>query len=154
MQRLGLTKLHLKKGTFELNLERAGGSNIPSNFDEDPAFYELSAPFQRHPRKSSAPLPKSEAPLSLHPGEDKSSSEIEGTFITSPMVGTYYSSPSPDEPSFVKVGDKIEKGQILCIIEAMKVMNEVKAGVSGHIAEMLVESGDPVEFGSKLFLIT
>ena len=70
------------------------------------------------------------------------------------MVGTFYSSPSPDDPHFVKVGDKIEKHTVVCIIEAMKVMNEVKAGVGGTVAEILIESGHPVEFGTKLFRIT
>lgn len=149
MERSGLTKLHLKKGTFELNLERAGG--LKSTFEEESAFYEDQTPFQRHPRMTSAPLPRSEAPPSFHSTEDKT--EVQGTFITSPMVGTFYSSPSPDDPPFVRVGDRIEKGEVLCIVEAMKVMNEVKAQVSGHVAEILVESGHPVEFGSKLFLI-
>jgi acetyl-CoA carboxylase biotin carboxyl carrier protein len=153
MERSGLTKLTLKKGSFELNLERAGGSGIPGNFDEEPVFYEDQTPFQKYPRRSSAPLPKSEAPPSFQ-SDDKSEKEVQGTFITSPMVGTYYSSPSPEDPAFVKVGDRIEKGEVLCIIEAMKVMNEVKAQVSGHVAEILIESGFPVEFGTKLFRIT
>lgn len=148
MERSGLSKLHLKKGSFELNLERAGG--LPGNFEEEPVYYEEQGPFHRHPRRGGAPLPRSEAPP-FQASEEKS--EVQGTFITSPMVGTFYSSPSPDDPPYVKVGDKIEKGEVLCIIEAMKVMNEVKAAVSGHIAEILVESGHPVEFGTKLFTI-
>src|SRR4029077_229169 len=80
--------------------------------------------------------------------------EALGSHITSPMVGTFYSAPSPDDPSFVKIGDKVDKNSVVCIIEAMKVMNEVKAGVSGTVAEVLVESGHPVEFGTKLFRIT
>jgi acetyl-CoA carboxylase biotin carboxyl carrier protein len=77
----------------------------------------------------------------------------ERTIITSPMVGTYYSSPSPDESPFVQVGDKVEEDTILCIIEAMKVMNEVKAGKAGIIAEIFVEDAHPVEFGTELFRI-
>ena len=74
-------------------------------------------------------------------------------YVTSPMVGTFYSSPSPDDPSFIKVGDKIDKNTLVCIIEAMKVMNEIKANVTGTIAEVLVEAGQPVEFGTKLFRV-
>jgi acetyl-CoA carboxylase biotin carboxyl carrier protein len=70
------------------------------------------------------------------------------------MVGTFYSSPSPDQPVFVKVGDRVSENTVVCIIEAMKVMNEVKAGVSGVVAEVLVSNAEAVEFGSKLFRIT
>ena len=80
--------------------------------------------------------------------------EEKGNFVTSPMVGTFYSSPAPDAPPFAKVGDKIDKNTVVCIIEAMKVMNEVKANVSGTVAEILVDSAHPVEFGTKLFRIT
>ena len=75
-------------------------------------------------------------------------------FITSPMVGTFYIAPSPEDPPFIKVGDKIEKDTLVCVIEAMKVMNEVKAGVTGIVAEILIDNAHPVEFGTKLFRIT
>lgn len=73
--------------------------------------------------------------------------------VVSPMVGTFYRSPAPDAPPFVKVGDRVQKGQTLCIIEAMKLMNEIEAEVSGEIVEILVENGQPVEYGQTLFLI-
>lgn len=79
--------------------------------------------------------------------------EAPGSYVTSPMVGTYYSAPSPDDPPFVKVGDKITKDTVVCIVEAMKVMNEVKAGIAGTVAEILPESGHPVEFGTKLLRV-
>ena len=79
--------------------------------------------------------------------------ENSGFFVTSPMVGTFYSSPAQDHTSYVKVGDSVEESSVVCIIEAMKVMNEVKAGKNGIIKEVLVENGHPVEFGSKLFRI-
>jgi acetyl-CoA carboxylase biotin carboxyl carrier protein len=75
-------------------------------------------------------------------------------YVISPMVGTCYASPSPEDPAFIKVGDRIEKDTVVCIVEAMKVMNEVKANVSGVVAEILVANGQPVEFGTKLFRIT
>ena len=71
--------------------------------------------------------------------------------ITSPIVGTFYRSPSPDEPVYFEVGDVVEKGDTVCIIEAMKVMNEVKAEKSGEIVEICVDDGDPVEYGQELF---
>jgi len=73
--------------------------------------------------------------------------------ITSPLVGTFYRASSPDAPPFVEVGAKVEKGQVLCIIEAMKIMNEIESDVSGVIKKILVENGQPVEYGEPLFLI-
>ena len=69
------------------------------------------------------------------------------------MVGTFYRKPSPDDPAFVKVGDSVKKGDTLCIIEAMKVMNEIQSEISGEIVEILVEDGSSVEFGQLLFKI-
>ena len=81
------------------------------------------------------------------------SKEVLGTIITSPMVGTFYESPSPDSESFVKLGDNVKKGQTLCIIEAMKLMNEIESDVSGEVIEILVKDGDMVEYGTPLFKI-
>jgi acetyl-CoA carboxylase biotin carboxyl carrier protein len=75
------------------------------------------------------------------------------SFITSPFVGTFYRAPSPDAPAFVEVGARVREGQSLCIVEAMKLMNEIEADSAGTILEILVENGKPVEFGQKLFKI-
>jgi acetyl-CoA carboxylase biotin carboxyl carrier protein len=74
-------------------------------------------------------------------------------YVTSPFVGTFYRSPSPDAPPFVEVGSAIREGQALCIIEAMKLMNEIEADCAGVIVELLVENGKPVEFGQRLFKV-
>jgi acetyl-CoA carboxylase biotin carboxyl carrier protein len=79
--------------------------------------------------------------------------ETDGMLVKSPIVGTYYDSPSPDAPSFVKVGDSVEPGQVLCIIESMKLMNEIEAETAGTIIAKLVENGRPVEYGEALFSI-
>ncbi|ATB27978.1 acetyl-CoA carboxylase biotin carboxyl carrier protein [Melittangium boletus] len=79
--------------------------------------------------------------------------EKPGHSVTSPFVGTFYRTPAPDQPSFVEVGSVVKKGQVLCIIEAMKLMNEIEADVAGRVAEILVENGQPVEFGQALFRI-
>jgi acetyl-CoA carboxylase biotin carboxyl carrier protein len=76
-----------------------------------------------------------------------------GTVITSPFVGTFYRSPSPDSPTFVEVGAQVKKGQVLCIVEAMKLMNEIEAELAGKVAEILVDNGSTVEFGQPLFRI-
>ncbi len=93
-----------------------------------------------------------EAPI-VQKVEAKPECIVEGELITSPMVGTFYQAPSPDSPPYVKVGDKVKKGQTLCIIEAMKIMNELEAEFDCEILEILVEDGQPVEFDTPLFRV-
>lgn len=76
-----------------------------------------------------------------------------GHVITSPFVGTFYRSPAPDQPVYAEVGTAVKKGQVLCIIEAMKLMNEIESEVAGKVAEVLAQNGQPVEFGQPLFRI-
>ncbi len=87
------------------------------------------------------------------PEANKETSEHKGKPITSPMVGTFYSAPSPDDAPFVKVGDSVSIGQVVCIIEAMKLMNEIEADVSGKITEICVQNGDSIEFGQVLMYV-
>lgn len=79
--------------------------------------------------------------------------KIEGKEVKSPIVGTFYSAAGPDEKDFVKVGDKVKKGQVLCIIEAMKLMNEIESDFDGELVDILVKNGQMVEYGQPLFLI-
>jgi acetyl-CoA carboxylase biotin carboxyl carrier protein len=129
LEKSKLTKLIVKKGDFEIHLEKEAHARPKAIPVEDPTAFQSEVSIQG-PR---------EAP---------------GHHVTSPMVGTFYSSPAPDQPSFVKVGDKVQEHTVVCIIEAMKVMNEVKAGISGTVAEILADNGQPVEFGTRLFRIT
>ncbi len=101
---------------------------------------------------ASHPLPHS-APPSF-PGKEEEKEQEEGLVaITSPMVGTFYRSPSPEAPPFVEAGDKVEPGKVVCIIEAMKLFNEIEAEVKGTVVRILADNGKPVEYGQKLFLI-
>lgn len=157
MGRTGTKRLTLKKENFEIIIERdehTGHRFAESQLDfseeafkQPPAWnradYALSRGSEM-PSRSNVSSMAHEAPK-----EDVSS-----LYVTSPMVGTFYSSPSPEDPTFVKPGDRVEKNTVVCIIEAMKVMNEIKANVTGTVVEILVESGQPVEFGTKLFRIT
>lgn len=95
-----------------------------------------------------------EAPSETLPSKEVAPSQEEKLHtVTSPLVGTFYIASSPDAPPFVEVGSKVEKGQVLCIIEAMKIMNEIESDVSGIVRKILVENGQPVEYGEPLFLI-
>ncbi len=152
MGRNGIKRIAIKKEDFEIELEQ---------HEQPCSAIECFPPEQSQENHNSGLSRKIGAPSPLpkatdHPTPHRHEAdhvEVAGNFITSPMVGTYYSSPSPEDPPFVKVGDKVDKNTIVCIIEAMKVMNEIKAGATGTIAEILIESGHPVEFGAKLFKI-
>ena len=85
--------------------------------------------------------------------ESNTSEREEGEELLSPMPGTFYSAPTPEDPSFVNVGDEVKKGQTLCIIEAMKIMNEIESEFDGTIADIKVNNGDPVEYNQTLFII-
>lgn len=130
----GITRLKLKNGESELLLEKGGSEHICAT--------PVMAPPVAAAAPAAAPI---QAPAPAEPAD--------GTFVTAPMVGTFYSTPSPEAPPFVKVGDQISEDTVVCIVEAMKVMNEVKAGVKGTVKEVLVDAGHPVEFGTKLFLV-
>ena len=93
------------------------------------------------------------APLAPADTGGAAASEGSGTIVKSPMVGTFYRSPEPTAPPFASPGDRVEKGQVLCIIEAMKLMNEIESEFSGVIAEVLVENGQAVQFGQPMFRI-
>lgn len=111
-----------------------------------PAIIEIpqAAPAPAAPAPSAAPAAPSAAPASNSPS---------GTQVTSPMVGTFYRAPSPGADPFVEVGTQVKKGDTLCIIEAMKLLNEIEAEVSGTVKEILVDNGCPVEFSQPLFVI-
>jgi acetyl-CoA carboxylase biotin carboxyl carrier protein len=156
MERAGIKKLTIKqKGGDELHLERQ--EEHPSQPHAPAAtFYP---PLYAHPptregegttRPASVQKPAYEE---ASPGKEKKTEEKSGKYVTAPLVGTFYAAVSPDDPHLVKVGDRVDENTVVCIIEAMKVMNEVKAGMSGTIAEILVDNAHPVEFGTKLFRI-
>lgn len=100
-----------------------------------------------------AEIPAVSSHESSAPAENKAASDDRLVKITSPMVGTFYSAPSPDSPPYVSVGQTISKGQTICIIEAMKMMNELEAEAGGKIVKILVENAQPVEFGQVLMLV-
>ena len=106
-----------------------------------PAVLPVAAPALASAAPAAAPAPAAKA------------SDKPGFVVTAPLVGTFYRSPSPDSPPFVDVGSVVKKGQTLCIVEAMKLMNEIECEVSGTVAEILIQNATPVEFGQPLFRI-
>lgn len=139
-----ITELTLKNEEFELTVRK--GATFVSSEPVVPSTQVLevaNTPTVINP----VVLPQTSPPPSA-PTRDKKWVEI-----TSPMVGTFYRAPAPDEPSFVEVSDVIAKNQTVCIIEAMKLMNEIEAEVSGQVMEIAVENGEPVEYGQTLMWI-
>lgn len=111
--------------------------------------YAMMQQAQAASAQAPAPAPKEEAPAA----KEEAPEELSGVEIKSPMVGTFYRAPSPDAPSYVEVGSVINPDTVLCIVEAMKLMNEIKAEMRGKVLKVLVENGQPVEFNQPLFLV-
>jgi acetyl-CoA carboxylase biotin carboxyl carrier protein len=106
-----------------------------------------------HAAPVAAPVPAPVAAPAPAPKADAKAADKPGVLVNSPFVGTFYRAPSPESPPFVDVGAKVKKGQTLCIVEAMKLMNEIESEVDGTVAEILVQNATPVEFGEPLFRI-
>ena len=129
----GVAEFKLEVGDQRLHLSRSSAVVVPVA----PVVREAVVAPAVHTSQPVVPVPVESGP--------------EAHVVRSPIVGTFYRSPSPEAPAFVEVGARVEAGQVVCIIEAMKLMNEITSEVSGTIRAMLVQNGDPVEFGQPLF---
>lgn len=139
-----LNKLRVKEAEFEISMQKGfenGVTTVTTTQAVAPAVTPVAvAPVAQN---TAAPLAN----------EEKAAPAINGLTINAPMVGTYYSSPSPESPAFVGIGDTVRKGQTLCILEAMKIMNEVEAEFDCKIIDILVHNGDPVEYDMPIFVV-
>ncbi len=115
--------------------------------------YVQQIPMAQQPSQMAAP--PAETPVAAGSKSTKAPADDDGKFITikSPIIGTFYRKPSPDKPNFVEVGDNIGKGDVLCVIEAMKLFNDIESEISGKIVKILVDDSSPVEFDQPLFLV-
>lgn len=139
VQKSDLTELEIELKDIKLRMARPG-----ANTSSQDAVREIVV-------QNQATTPAVQSPVNKE--EVKQATKEDDQIFKSPMVGTFYRKPSPDDPAFVKVGDSVNKGDTLCIIEAMKVMNEIQAEHSGEIVDVLLEDGESVEFGQALFKI-
>ena len=141
MKRSGLTEFQLEEEDFKIRICRKS--------DEVQTIFQTTtpAPFPVQAAATPPPVPQNTPPAEPAPAPEVDESKL----IKSPMVGTFYTSPSPDSPPFIKPGDSVSEDTIVCIIEAMKVLNEIKAELKGTIAEILIDNGDSVEYGQPLF---
>jgi len=141
-----ITRLAWRRGPERLLITRGHGPApivqvTPAASAPLPPMHPVSLAPRQAIAEASAPPAAASSPASEKPGH----------VVASPFVGTFYRTPAPDQPSFVELGSVVRKGQTLCIIEAMKLMNEIEADEPGKITEILVENGQPVEFGQPLF---
>ena len=139
----GIAELEIQEGEERVRITRARPPG-PATYFVPPPAPGAPAPSERPHAAPSGPVPNAEAPASLAP---------EGHLVKSPMVGTFYRSGSPGSKAFVEIGDPVKEGDALCIIEAMKLMNEIESDKTGVVKAILVENGQPVEFGQPLFVI-
>jgi acetyl-CoA carboxylase biotin carboxyl carrier protein len=144
MERHGLEEFEYSNGTFHVRLKK------PS------AGMTAIAPVSAAPPAAAADSPApAAAPVAVAPAPPAAEAETgeKAHIVKSPIVGTFYSASSPGAPPFVRVGDQVNSGQVLCIIEAMKLMNEIESDMAGEISRIFVENGQPVEYGEPLFAI-
>ncbi|MCU0421908.1 MAG: acetyl-CoA carboxylase biotin carboxyl carrier protein [Bacteroidia bacterium] len=150
-----LIKLVSEAGVSEVEVER-GDFKLAIKKVEEKVYVQQSQPVVQVP-VAAAPVavPSAPAPVVTSVPTPPSSSEHAGNLITikSPMIGTFYKTPAPDKPAFVNIGDEIKPGKVLCIVEAMKLFNEIESEVSGRIVKILVENASPVEYDQPLFLV-
>jgi acetyl-CoA carboxylase biotin carboxyl carrier protein len=148
MKRSELTEFAVEEEGFKLKIRR-GSNGLPIVSSGSGSRSPFGAP------DSAAPLPApTSAPASAAPGAGSPPKEEAGvTYIKSPMVGTFYRAASPESKPFADVGTKVVENSVVCIIEAMKIMNEIQAETKGAVLEVLVENGQPVEYGQRLFKV-
>lgn len=141
-----IAEFELERGDVKVKIKRAGEHTIVHS-QAEPRFYAVPpAPgLAAVPVASAAPAPAG-PPAAPAPEEGLHS-------VKSPIVGTFYEAPSPGAPPFVKVGDVVEVGQVLCIVEAMKLLNEIESDVAGEIVKKLATNGQPIEYGQELFVV-
>jgi acetyl-CoA carboxylase biotin carboxyl carrier protein len=149
-----LIKFVSKSGVNEVSIERED-FKITIKTNQAPTYVTASIPAAL-PSAAPAPQPIASAPASAP--QPEASSEVPADTsnlitVKSPMIGTFYRSSSPDKPVFVNVGDEIKAGQVVCIIEAMKLFNEIESEISGRIVKVLVDNAQPVEYDQPLFLV-
>jgi acetyl-CoA carboxylase biotin carboxyl carrier protein len=141
LEESGIAEIEIKEGEEALRISRMPTSGAGTYMVPQVAHLPAAAP----PSVAAPALPAAESAAA----KPKPNEHV----ITAPMVGTFYASPSPAAKAFVEIGDEIKVGQVLCIIEAMKMMNQIEADKAGRIASIMARNGDPVEFGQPLFVV-
>jgi acetyl-CoA carboxylase biotin carboxyl carrier protein len=143
-----IAEFELERGDVKVRIKRAGEHTVVHAHGGEPRFYAVPSAPGPAPELGAVPAvaPPVAAPAAPVPEEGLH-------MVKSPIVGTFYEAPSPGAPPFVKAGDMVEVGQVLCIVEAMKLLNEIECDVAGEIVKKLAVNGQPIEYGQELFVI-
>ena len=142
----GLNKVNIETEEFKISVQREPNQKV--KYFSEPAHHAAPAAPAPAAAPQAAPAPASAAPAAAPASDDS-----KYVAIKAPMIGTFYRAASPESPIFVNVGDEVKKGQVICIIEAMKLFNEIESEVSGKIVKVLVDNATPVEYDQPLFLV-
>jgi acetyl-CoA carboxylase biotin carboxyl carrier protein len=145
LEESGVAEIEIKEGEESVRISRMGANAPVTHYVQAP----MMAPAAAAPAPAAAPAA---APRAAAPAPEDDGPRPENT-VTAPMVGTFYSAPAPGAKPFVDVGDEVKVGQTLCIIEAMKMMNQIESDKAGKVVSVLVKNGEPVEFGQPLYVI-
>lgn len=151
-----ISELSIQEGDFSITIRQGSGmeSEMPLYPYQQmmPQMMPMQQPQQQMQQATNTTLQQA-PPTPSSPADAGGGNSSKATPVKSPMIGTFYRSSSPDKPAFVSVGDEIKKGQVLCIIEAMKLFNEIESEVSGRIVKVLADDASPVEYDQPLFLV-
>lgn len=150
----GVTEVEIEEKDFKITIKSESKKEEQTVYVQQPVMHQM--PPAPVPQAAPAPQPAAPAPATpAAPAQAKAEAAEDNNYITvkSPMIGTFYRSPSPDKPVFVEVGHQIKPGDAVCIIEAMKLFNEIESEVSGKIIKVLVDDATPVEYDQPLFLV-
>jgi acetyl-CoA carboxylase biotin carboxyl carrier protein len=145
-----IAEFELERGDVKVRIKR-GGEQTVVHAHPDPRFFAVAPAPGPAPEIGAVPVPGTVAPPA--PAAAAPAPEEGLQTVKSPIVGTFYEAPSPGAPPFVKPGDMVEVGQVLCIVEAMKLLNEIESDVAGEILKKLASNGQPIEYGQELFVI-
>ncbi|MGA7907401.1 MAG: acetyl-CoA carboxylase biotin carboxyl carrier protein [Candidatus Sulfotelmatobacter sp.] len=145
-----IAEFELERGDVKVRIKRAGEQTVVHAHGE-PRFYAVPPAPGPGPEVGTVPVASSAGPAT--PATREPVQEEGLHMVKSPIVGTFYEAPSPGAPPFVKVGDMVEEGQVLCIVEAMKLLNEIESDVAGEIVKKTAANGQPIEYGQELFAI-
>ncbi len=149
----GASEVKLEMDDVKITIKTGGEDREPTYIQHVPMQQQMPQQQQQMPQQQQQSQPTQEAPATG--AKQDSASEDDSKYVTvkSPIIGTFYRKPSPDKPAFVEVGDTIKEGDVLCVIEAMKLFNEIESEVSGKIVKVIVDDSSPVEFDQPLFLV-
>ena len=142
-----------KSGVSEVSLEQKDFKITIVNAPKHVETYFAPQPQLMHAAPVQQPAPVAQAPTAAATPPAQANDESKYHVVKSPMIGTFYRTPNPDKPNFVNVGDEVKQGQVICIIEAMKLFNEIESDISGRIVKVLVDNSTPVEYDQPLFLV-